>query len=228
LCETTAAAPQKSDTKKAKKATKGSTPKKSKTPSNHPKYLDMAISAITALKERNGSSRQALHKYILSHFNVGHDPKAVNSHLKMALKRGVATNKLKHVKGQGASGSFKLAEKATKAPAAKKRKAPAKPKEKKEKKPKKASNPKKKSASPKKSAKAKKAPAKKATAAAAAAPAPTPAKAPTAPAPKKEKKAKKVKTPSKPKPKAAKKSPAKKAKPASPKKKAPKKAAAKK
>jgi histone H1/5 len=65
MSETTAAAPQKSDTKKAKKATKGSTPKKSKTPSNHPKYLDMAISAITALKERNGSSRQALHKYYI-------------------------------------------------------------------------------------------------------------------------------------------------------------------
>jgi hypothetical protein len=68
MSETTAAAPQKSDTKKAKKATKGSTPKKSKTPSNHPKYLDMAISAITALKERNGSSRQALHKYYIFFF----------------------------------------------------------------------------------------------------------------------------------------------------------------
>ncbi len=64
MSETTAAnPPQKSETKKTKKATKGSTPKKSKTPSNHPKYLDMAISAIGALKERNGSSRQAVHKY---------------------------------------------------------------------------------------------------------------------------------------------------------------------
>lgn len=71
--------------------------------SNKPKYLEMAIAAIAALKERNGSSRQAINKYILSHYNVS-DSKAVNTHLKLALKRGVATGRLKHVKGQGASG----------------------------------------------------------------------------------------------------------------------------
>jgi len=65
MSETQASAPQKSEsTKKAKKATKASPAKKSKTPSSHPKYLDMAVSAITSLKERNGSSRQALHKYV--------------------------------------------------------------------------------------------------------------------------------------------------------------------
>lgn len=45
-----------------KKTTKASSAKKAKAPSNHPKYVDMAISAIKALKERNGSSRQAVHK----------------------------------------------------------------------------------------------------------------------------------------------------------------------
>ena len=34
----------------------------------------------------------------------------VNAHLRQALKRGVATNSLKQVKGTGASGSFRLAE----------------------------------------------------------------------------------------------------------------------
>jgi len=221
----TAAATPKAESKSAKrKTTKASGAKKAKAPSNHPKYVDMAISAIKALKERNGSSRQALHKYILSHFNVGHDPKAVNSHLKQALKRGVAGGQLKHVKGQGASGSFKLAEKAVKAPAAKKPKTVSKPKS--DKKPKKAANnPKPKKASPaKKASPKKKAPAKKAAPpAAAAAPAPTPAPK-AAPTPKKEKKAKKQKTPSKPKPKPAKKSPAKKAKSTPKKKAAPKKA----
>ena len=52
--------PAKSAKKKATKASAGA--KKSKAPANHPKYVDMAISAIKALKERNGSSRQALHK----------------------------------------------------------------------------------------------------------------------------------------------------------------------
>ncbi|CAG2183752.1 unnamed protein product, partial [Oppiella nova] len=134
-------------------------------------YVDMAISAIKALKERNGSSRQAVHKYILGHFSVGTDVKAVNSHLKQALKRGVASGALKHVKGQGASGSFKLAEAtAAKKPAAKKPKAASKPKG--EKKAKKASNPKPKKSSPKKAAKPKKAAAKKAAAPAAASAAP--------------------------------------------------------
>lgn len=87
---------------------KGKASKKKKVPSNHPKYLEMAVSAIGALQERNGSSRQAIHKYIMGKYNVGKDPKVVNTHLKMALKRGVSTGVLKHVKGQGASGSFRL------------------------------------------------------------------------------------------------------------------------
>jgi histone H1/5 len=218
MSETQAAsAPQPAGKGSAKKKTTKSPSKKSKAPSNHPKYVDMAISAIKALKERNGSSRQAVHKYILSNFKVGTDVKAVNSHLKQALKRGVASGKLKHVKGQGASGSFKLSEGA----AAKKAKTPKKAKSSKpkSKSPKKAGNPKPKKSSPKKAKKPKKAAAKKAAApaAAAASAAPT-ASAPKA-APKKEKKAKKQKSPSKPKPKAAKKkSPAKKK--SSPKKKA--------
>jgi len=200
-----------------KKTTKGSGAKKAKSPANHPKYVDMAVSAIKALKERNGSSRQAVHKYILAHFNVGHDAKAVNSHLKMALKRGVASGHLKHVKGQGASGSFKLAEGGAKAPAAKKAKSASKPKATKAKK---ASNPKPKKASPKKKSSPKKAAAKKAApAAAAAAAAPAAPAAPKPAAPKKEKKAKKQKSPSKPKPKPAKKAATKKAK-STPKKKA--------
>ena len=50
------AAPKKKTTKAASGA------KKAKAPANHPKYLDMTVNAIKALKERNGSSRQALHK----------------------------------------------------------------------------------------------------------------------------------------------------------------------
>jgi len=209
--QTASAASPKSAPKK--KTTKGSAAKKSKAPSNHPKYVDMAISAIKSLKERNGSSRQAVHKYILSHFNVGTDIKAVNSHLKQALKRGVAGGQLKHVKGQGASGSFKIAEGGAKGKAEKKPKT-AKPKASK---PKKANPKPKKASGAKKAAKPKKASPKKA-----AAPSGDAAAKPSAP--KKEKKATKKKTPSKPKPKAAKKSPAKKAKSTPKKKAAPKKA----
>ncbi|CAH3020579.1 unnamed protein product [Porites evermanni] len=89
-----------------------------KKPAEHPPYIDMIKAAIVALKERNGSSRQAIEKYIKANYKVGE----VGSHLKMALKRGAASGKLIHTKGVGASGSFKVAK------AEKKEKKPAKPK----------------------------------------------------------------------------------------------------
>merc|ERR1712042_232917 len=90
---------------KAKKAAKP------KVPAAHPTYLVMASAAIGALKERTGSSRQATLKYILANYKVGDDAKKVGSRLKLALKSGCAKGSLKHAKGSGASGSFKLGEK---------------------------------------------------------------------------------------------------------------------
>jgi histone H1/5 len=121
-------------TPKAKKAAK---PKK---PSTHPKYSEMIAAALGALKERSGSSRLAILKYIQSNYKVGDNATSVNAHLKLALKSGVKSGSLKQTKGVGASGSFKLGEvkkaakKATKPKAAKpkkaktpKKKAPKKP-----------------------------------------------------------------------------------------------------
>ena len=114
---------------KAKKAAaeKKAAPKK---PADHPKYSEMIAAAIGALKERTGSSRQAIVKYIAANYKVGD---SAGTHVKLALKRGVVGGSLKQVKGSGASGSFKLAEKpkpakkkpAAKKPAAKKAKKPA-------------------------------------------------------------------------------------------------------
>ncbi|CAB4062063.1 H1_5 [Lepeophtheirus salmonis] len=96
------------------------TPKKTKTPTkvkakaSHPTSAVMVKAAITELKERNGSSIQAIKKP-----------------LKAAVEKGVLTQ----TKGKGASGSFKLMkEKAapapkkttTKKPAVKKAKSPKK------------------------------------------------------------------------------------------------------
>ncbi len=87
----------------------------------HPKYVDMITAAIGSLKERTGSSRQAILKYIQANYKVGD---GANSHLKTALKRGVASGAFAQAKGTGASGSFKLVKKAAepkkKKPAAKK------------------------------------------------------------------------------------------------------------
>jgi histone H1/5 len=96
-----------------------------KKPAEHPKYIDMIIAAIGALKERNGSSRQAITKYIKANYKVGD---SCETHLKMALKRGVVAGALLQPKGTGASGSFKLPKPVPKAkkPAADKKPAAAK------------------------------------------------------------------------------------------------------
>ncbi|XP_063588896.1 histone H1-beta, late embryonic-like [Penaeus indicus] len=73
----------------------------------HPKYSEMVAAALRALKERNGSSRQAILKFILASFQVG-DERAAGVHLKQALRRGVASGSLQQTKGTGASGSFRL------------------------------------------------------------------------------------------------------------------------
>ena len=101
-----------------KKKVAASKPKK---PSSHPKYTDMIAASLGSLKERGGSSRQAILKYISSHYDVGKNERVVNQHLKMALMRvGVKNGSLKQAKGTGASGSFRLGEKTKPAAAAKK------------------------------------------------------------------------------------------------------------
>lgn len=136
---------------KAKKKT--ATKKK---PADHPKYGEMIAQAIGTLKDRSGSSRQAIQKYVTANFKVGDN---AGTHLKLALKRGVATGQFKQVKGAGASGSFKLSEKPK--PAKKKAAVAKKPAAKKAKKAA-AKKPAAKKATPKKTA-TKKAAAKKAT-----------------------------------------------------------------
>ena len=175
-------------------------PKKAKVPKKrkpaqlaaHPPYAQMINAAVVGLKERGGSSRQAIEKYIKANFKVSGD---VGTHLKMALKRGTASGRLIHTKGKGASGSFKVGAKP---------KAAAKPKKKAaKKKPAKKAGGKKKKAAPKKKVakKAAKSPKKKK----AAKKAKSPAKKKAA----KTKKATKAKSPRKAKPKKAAKSPKK-------------------
>lgn len=133
---------------------------KPKVPAAHPKYVDMIRAALESLKERGGSSRQAILKYIMANYKVGNDVNSINAHLKMALKNGVKKGALKQAKGTGASGSFKLGDKpkTEKKPKAKKVAKPkaAKPKKAAAAKPKKAAGEKKtaekKKKSPKKAA----------------------------------------------------------------------------
>ena len=73
----------------------------------------MVVAAIGGLKERSGSSKQAVLKYIQANYKGIND--SANTHVKLALKKGVAGGTLKQVKGTGASGSFKVGEKPKKA-----------------------------------------------------------------------------------------------------------------
>jgi len=85
--------------------------KKKKAPAKapeHPKYKDMICAAIESLKERSGSSRQAISKYIKANYKVGDN---CDTHIKMELKRLAGSGVLVHTKGTGASGSFKVSKK---------------------------------------------------------------------------------------------------------------------
>merc|ERR1711885_104282 len=78
-----------------------------KAPAAHPKYSVMIAAAITALKDRTGSSRQAILKYICANYKVDAAKAAVQ--VRMALKRGVAKGALKMARASGkGAGSFKV------------------------------------------------------------------------------------------------------------------------
>nr|XP_027204786.1 histone H1-II-like [Dermatophagoides pteronyssinus] len=66
----------------------------------------MVKSAIKELKERNGSSVQAIKKYIQAHNTV--EIEKITPFIRKYLKSGVVKGELVQAKGKGASGSFKL------------------------------------------------------------------------------------------------------------------------
>merc|ERR1711899_84633 len=101
-------------------------PKAKKAPAAHPKYSVMIAAAITALKDRTGSSRAAILKHIVANNKV--DAAKAATQVRLALKRGVAKGALKMASAKGKNaGSYKLVKvekpkkvKKVKKPAAKK------------------------------------------------------------------------------------------------------------
>lgn len=91
------ATPKKKDSAKAKKP---------RVKPSHPKTSDMVNAAIKNLKERGGSSLQAIKKYISSNYKV--DAEKLAPFIRKYLKSAVASGSLVQTKGKGASGSFKL------------------------------------------------------------------------------------------------------------------------
>ncbi|KFM69972.1 Histone H1-III, partial [Stegodyphus mimosarum] len=72
----------------------------------HPKVSEMVLLAIAILNERNGSSLQAIKKYISTSFNV--EEKKISAYIKKYLLMAVASGTLIQTKGKGAAGSFRL------------------------------------------------------------------------------------------------------------------------
>ena len=105
-----------SDVAAPKKAVKAVV-KKPKAKPTHPPTSEMVNTAIKTLKERGGSSLQAIKKYIAANYKV--DVEKLAPFIKKYLKSAVTAGTLIQTKGKGANGSFKLS-------AAKKAEKPAK------------------------------------------------------------------------------------------------------
>merc|ERR1712141_766561 len=126
---------QHTSTMAEEKAPKVAKVKKAAKPAAHPPYANMIVAAIKALKDKKGSSRQAILKYVVANNKVEADKAAVR--VKLALRKMVAAKKVvaAAAAGKKGAGSFKLPAKepkaakpkAAKKPAAKKAKKPAKP-----------------------------------------------------------------------------------------------------
>merc|ERR1711902_121839 len=100
------------DAAPAKKASKP------KAPAAHPKYSVMIAAAITALKDRTGSSRQAILKYICANYKV--DVAKVEKPKKAKKPKKPKAKKPKKAKKPAKKAAKKPAKKAAKKPAAKK------------------------------------------------------------------------------------------------------------
>merc|ERR1711997_239919 len=121
------------DAAPAKKVVKA---KKVAKPSAHPPFKAMILAAIKALKERGGSSRQAILKYVVANNKV--DAAKAAGPLKLALRKALAAGTIVKAKAAGkGAGKFK----AGKVEKPKKVKKVKKPKAKKPKKVKKAKKP---------------------------------------------------------------------------------------
>ena len=74
--------------------------------STYSNYSEMVYSAITSLKERKGSTRKTIMKYILATYDINEDVAYVQ--VKKALKRSVENRTLKQIQDKGENVYFKV------------------------------------------------------------------------------------------------------------------------
>ena len=85
---------------------KKSSTKKTRNKPVHPRTSEMVRNAIISLKERGGSSLQAIKKIIAANYAVDLE---MSPYIKRYIKRAVSSGELLQTRGKGASGSFRLA-----------------------------------------------------------------------------------------------------------------------
>merc|ERR1711878_181701 len=92
----------------APKVAKAPKVKKAAKPAAHPPYANMIVAAIKALKDKKGSSRQAILKYVVANNKVDAAKAAVR--VRLALKKMIAAKKVvaAAAAGKKGAGSFKL------------------------------------------------------------------------------------------------------------------------
>ncbi|CAK9799968.1 Histone H1.1 [Anthophora plagiata] len=98
-------AAEKPTTTPSKKAAKSKS-KSQRSKASHPPTSEMVNAAIKELKDRKGSSLQAIKKYIATTYKV--DGEKFAPFIKRYLKTAVTSGTVVQTKGKGASGSFKL------------------------------------------------------------------------------------------------------------------------
>ena len=77
---------------------------------SHPPYINMVKEAITATNPTEGTSRQAIIKYIRANYSVGHPLSTISKRVSDTLNIHCSMGDLVRATGYGASGSFKLAD----------------------------------------------------------------------------------------------------------------------
>ncbi|KAE9419550.1 hypothetical protein Angca_006597, partial [Angiostrongylus cantonensis] len=82
-----------------------------RTPRPHPPYSEMVRQAIAELHDSSGSSKAAIHRYIVERYPLGRNTNLINTNVRLALKRGVERGELVQVSGSGVNGSYRLSEK---------------------------------------------------------------------------------------------------------------------
>ncbi|XP_073973428.1 histone H1-like [Rhodnius prolixus] len=113
--------------KKGGKAVKaaGGKKKKSHWKATHPPTSEMVVAALKDLKEHNGSSLQAIKKYISLNYFL--DAEKISFYIRKYIKAAVDAGTIVQTKGKGASGSFKMAAGGERKLTAKPRKATSQP-----------------------------------------------------------------------------------------------------